>query len=100
MDKDTADELALMLSTFSLTLDEAREKRVCAECGGCAMRKCEATASWTAENWLDWEMTAFCPTCITTEEDRVKRALDASERDNAERNWADITAMPRDWGNL
>lgn len=99
MNDPTREYLMTMLTTFSLTVDEARQKRICVECGRCASRSCQTTASWTTEQWADYELTAFCPTCVVTETDRVNRALDRTDKDNDERNWADLSTMPADWGN-
>lgn len=96
MDRDTEEYLTTMLRTFGRSVEEARQKRVCVECNRCAERKCITTAGWTDAQWADYELTAFCPTCIATEEDRVKRALDVRESEDSDRNWADLTT----WADL
>lgn len=100
MDRDTQEYLTTMLSTFSDTVEEARASGRCVECRRCADRGCPSTRDWTDGNWTDYGLTAFCPSCITTEEERVARALDVHDRDNSERNWADISSFPRAWETL
>lgn len=100
MEQPTEVYLRRMLQTFGVTVEEAKQKRICVECHTCADRICTSTAAWSDGEWADWELTAFCPKCIRTEADRVNEALDANDRKDAARNWADISTFPNDWGNL
>lgn len=80
----------LSFLTLGMTRSEAQEKKVCVGCSRCAERGCPSTSAWTDEEWTNWDMTSWCPTCSRAS---INAALDLNDRKNDARNWADTTLM-------